>query len=119
MDRIRINEFFRDFDKLRKGIVTVGQFERVLCSLKLHLTDIEYKAIINKYLLPNPTGDPTKDLVNYRSFCEYVDLPFTQKGLEKDPGIRIQMPSIQDANLARRKQIVKYIYIYIYILCRS
>jgi Ca2+-binding EF-hand superfamily protein len=30
MRRVRIEEFFRDFDKLRKGKVTVNQFKSIL-----------------------------------------------------------------------------------------
>ena len=49
MKRIRINEFFRDFDKLRKGKVTKAQFKAVLATLSIQLTDEEYQTLINRY----------------------------------------------------------------------
>jgi len=42
MKRIRINEFFKDFDKLRKGKVTKAQFKAILSTLSISLTDEEY-----------------------------------------------------------------------------
>ena len=39
LKRIRIKEFFLDFDGLRKNIVTGDQFKRVLATLGLILTD--------------------------------------------------------------------------------
>ena len=38
MKRVRVEEFFRDFDKLRKGKVTVPQFRTVLSMLNFQLT---------------------------------------------------------------------------------
>jgi Ca2+-binding EF-hand superfamily protein len=45
MKRIRIEEFFLDFDKLRKGRVTKSQFKAILSQLGLILTDDEYDAL--------------------------------------------------------------------------
>jgi Ca2+-binding EF-hand superfamily protein len=42
MKRVRIEEFFRDFDKLRKGKVTVPQFRTVLSMLNFALTEAEF-----------------------------------------------------------------------------
>lgn len=42
MKRVRINEFFKDFDKLRKGRVTKAQFKAVLSTLSFTLTEEEY-----------------------------------------------------------------------------
>lgn len=42
MRRVRIEEFFRDFDKLRKGKVTPNQFKSILSTLKFDLTEEEY-----------------------------------------------------------------------------
>jgi hypothetical protein len=39
LKRIRIKEFFLDFDGLRKNVVTGDQFKRILASLSLVLTD--------------------------------------------------------------------------------
>ena len=40
--RTRIGEFFKDFDKLRKGKVTKNQFTGVLSMLDFNLTQEEY-----------------------------------------------------------------------------
>ena len=39
MKRVRVEEFFKDFDKLRKGKVTVPQFKSILSMLNFHLTE--------------------------------------------------------------------------------
>jgi Ca2+-binding EF-hand superfamily protein len=45
MKRVRIEEFFRDFDKLRKGRVTRNQFKSILSSMNFTLTNDEFKAL--------------------------------------------------------------------------
>ena len=50
MKRVRVTEYFYDFDKLRKGVVTKDQFRRVLSLLGYGLTDQEYEALEKKYL---------------------------------------------------------------------
>ena len=49
MKRVRIEEFFRDFDKLRKGRVTRNQFKSILSSMNFTLTNDEFKALAQKY----------------------------------------------------------------------
>ena len=39
LKRIRIREFFLDYDGLRKNIVTGDQFKRILSSLNINLSD--------------------------------------------------------------------------------
>jgi len=46
MKRVRIEEFFRDFDKLRKGKVTGNQFKSILSQLNFNLTEEEYQSLI-------------------------------------------------------------------------
>jgi Ca2+-binding EF-hand superfamily protein len=80
--RIRIGEFFRDYDKLRKGKVTPNQFTTVLCMCDFNLTDEEFDYLIEKY--------KTEDaMVNYSSFVENIDSAFTLKGIEKNPSIKV------------------------------
>jgi Ca2+-binding EF-hand superfamily protein len=45
MKRVRIEEFFNDFDKLRKGKVTKNQFQSILSMLNFHLTFQELDAL--------------------------------------------------------------------------
>jgi Ca2+-binding EF-hand superfamily protein len=45
MKRVRIEQFFYDFDKLRKGTVTKSQFSGILSQLNFKLTNEEYEAL--------------------------------------------------------------------------
>lgn len=98
MNRVRITEFFYDFDKLRKGAVTKDQFRRILCMQGFVLTESEYQALEAKFA--NADGH-----MNYVAFCTEVDSVFTVKGLDKDPLKRINMPTVVDSLKARRKRM--------------
>jgi Ca2+-binding EF-hand superfamily protein len=80
--RLRIGEFFRDYDKLRKGKVTPNQFTSVLCMLNFNLTDDEYDHLIEKY----KTDD---NMVKYSDFVENIDSAFTIKGIDKAPSVKV------------------------------
>jgi hypothetical protein len=77
MKRVRIEEFFRDFDKLRKGKVTVPQFRSVLSMLNFPLTEAEFASLAHKYDADGHFA--------YAQFCATINLAFTQKGIDKDP----------------------------------
>ncbi|GAQ80547.1 hypothetical protein KFL_000560360 [Klebsormidium nitens] len=80
-NRIRLREFFVDYDKLRTGYVTEGQFMSGLTSAGLKLSAREMKALADKYKDPeNP-----QQKVHYRAFCDEMDRVFTEKELEKTP----------------------------------
>ena len=49
LKRIRIKEFFLDYDTLRKNIVTGDQFKRIMASLGLVLSDDEFSEIHKVY----------------------------------------------------------------------
>ena len=98
MKRIRINEFFKDFDKLRKGKVTAAQFKAILSTLSISLTDEEYKTLTERY----QTDD---SMVNYQAFCDSIDSIFTVKGLEKLPTVRVKPIESADTDLARKKYL--------------
>jgi Ca2+-binding EF-hand superfamily protein len=93
MKRIRINEFFKDFDKLRKGKVTAAQFKAILSTLSISLTDEEYQTLTERY----QTDD---NMVNYQAFCDSIDSIFTVKGLEKLPTVRVKPIESHDTDLA-------------------
>lgn len=76
MKRIRIEEFFLDFDKLRKGRVTCPQFSSILSQLGFTLTNEEYKALADKYV----TADAEK-FFNYVDFCASINKAFTTYGI--------------------------------------
>jgi len=80
--RIRISEFFRDFDKLRSGFITSSQFRIGLNMAKIVLSGDEYKKLCEFYKAPK-AGDHIK----WRVFSDDVDEIFTKKGLEKSVDI--------------------------------
>ena len=98
MKRIRVTEFFYDFDKLRKGVVTKDQFKRVLSVLGFTITDIEYEALENKYLDKN-------GYMSYSKFCEDIDKAFTIKGIDKNPTTSVKSLEVGDTLKARRKKV--------------
>lgn len=98
MKRVRIEEFFRDFDKLRKGKVTIPQFKSILSIMKFQLTEEEFDSIAEKY----KTID---NLFNYVDFCHTINIAFTQKGIDKNPTHTVKAVTSEDTYLARRKYL--------------
>jgi len=98
MERIRIEEYFRDFDKLRKGTVTKSQFRENMSMLKIRLTEEEFVALENKYL--------TKEgMFNYYAFCDSINRVFAIPGIEKNPKTLVNLPKIEETKPARRKNM--------------
>lgn len=71
-DRIRIKEFFIDFDKLRKGTVGEAAFRTCLGTLNVRFSETEIQQLLAKYKQPYGAG-----LVNYADFCNNVDTVFS------------------------------------------
>lgn len=84
MKRIRIEQFFKDFDKLRKGHVTKNQFNSILSQLGFKFTQDEYAALAQKY----ETNDPER-FFNYVDFAASINKAFTTKGIDKAPSVRV------------------------------
>jgi Ca2+-binding EF-hand superfamily protein len=80
--RIRISEFFRDFDKLRSGHITAAQFRIGLNMAKLSISQREYALLCENF-----KASKAGDHVCWNTFCDTVDEVFTKKGLEKDLSI--------------------------------
>jgi Ca2+-binding EF-hand superfamily protein len=97
MKRVRIEEFFRDFDKLRKGKVTVPQFRTVLSMLNFGLTEDEFQSLARKYDQDGHFG--------YAAFCANINLAFTQKGIDKEPTASVKPVTQDDTIAARRKYL--------------
>ncbi|KAK2582407.1 hypothetical protein KPH14_004725 [Odynerus spinipes] len=101
--RIRIYEFFKDFDPLNDGKVTVSQFRRGLDALqvsslgRLYVAETEIDALITLYKDPN---DP--DRVCWRTFEDDINQVFTVKELEKLPNLKVVSPPKEVAELPRR-----------------
>jgi hypothetical protein len=97
MKRVRIEEFFKDFDKLRKGKVTITQFKTVLSMLNFNLTEEEFDSLAKKY---NADG-----MFNYAQFTYVINSAFTQKGIDKDPVAHVKPVTRDDTFAARRKYL--------------
>ena len=100
MKRVRIEEFFRDFDKLRKGRVTRNQFKSILSSMNFNLTNDEFKALAKKY----ETADPER-FFRYVDFVANINKAFTISGIDKNPTTRVAPVTSHDTLLARRKYL--------------
>jgi Ca2+-binding EF-hand superfamily protein len=77
--RTRVAEFFRDFDKLRSGYITCGQFRIGLNMAKLTISAAEFKLLSDTFKAPK-----AGDHINWRDFSDKVDEVFVKKGLEKN-----------------------------------
>ncbi|KAJ3127798.1 hypothetical protein HK098_005797 [Nowakowskiella sp. JEL0407] len=84
-DRIRLVEFFKDYDRHNCGRVTEAQFRAGLrqASILLHGQDV--KTLLQQY--------QEKDgRVQYRKFCNSIDTVFTVSHLETNPLADVQPP---------------------------
>jgi hypothetical protein len=100
MKRVRIEEFFFDFDKLRKGKVTKNQFQSILSMLNFHLTFQELEALALKY----KTADP-EFMFNYVEFCANINAAFTTYGIQKVPQAMVAAVTVENTTLARKKYL--------------
>lgn len=76
--RIRIGEFFRDFDKLRTGFITCAQFRIGLSMAKVVISHPEFNLITAHFKAPKEG-----EHICWREFVDAVDQVFTKKNLEK------------------------------------
>ena len=100
MKRVRIEEFFFDFDKLRRGKVTKSQFESILSMLNFNLTKEEFQSLADKY----KTDDPDF-FVNYKAFCHNINSAFTTYGIQSNPTAAVNPVTTENTILARRKYL--------------
>jgi len=108
INRVRLSEFFEDFDKLRKGICTKAKFRTALDMANLGLRTEEFDLLEKVYELENE-----RDLVNYKPMIEEVDTVFTLKNLEKSPLIRpiqFKMPEFLDPQLRLNKEENEFLH---------
>lgn len=101
MKRIRIKEFFRDFDVLRKGFVSEEQFKRVLHMSDLQLSESEINTLLSHYKIDNIFNGR----VRYADFCDAIDNVFTTKNIEKDPLATVNKFTENTTLPARRRNI--------------
>lgn len=98
--RVRLNEFFQDFDALRKGVCTQGQLKTVFAVLSLDkdVTKESFEKLCAQY---------TRDdgMFQYVDLVRDIDSAFTLRGLEKRPTTAIGMPDSNSTLSARRSRM--------------
>ncbi|KAH6588639.1 hypothetical protein BASA50_010600 [Batrachochytrium salamandrivorans] len=77
-NRIRLIDFFRDYDRHNCGLITLPQFFAGVSLASLPIDALESPILISHY--QDYTGR-----VNYRRFCTSIDSIFTTNHLEQDP----------------------------------
>jgi len=84
-ERIRVNEFFRDWDHHNCGLVSEFQFRSVLPLLNLRLDQKEINIIVRFYQIKDGR-------IKYRDFCNAINSVFTIDHLEKMPTLQVSLP---------------------------
>ncbi|KAJ9455063.1 hypothetical protein DIPPA_31272 [Diplonema papillatum] len=80
-ERVRISEFLRDFDKLRRGIVSEANFASGLNMAKVDVDAAELSLLAQHFACPKQPG-----FVRWVDFCDLIDEVHTTKRLEANPG---------------------------------
>jgi Ca2+-binding EF-hand superfamily protein len=83
-DRVRLDEYYRDFDKLRHGKITAAQFRAGLNAAGLVLSSEEMDLLGDAYACEE-VDSLGKHWIAWKAFVEDVDSVFTVKGLERAP----------------------------------
>lgn len=78
--RVRVKEYFKDFDSLRCGRCTKAQFARALRMIGMHFAPEEVDALASRYYKDSqPRVTPRAAVpqeISYDAFCEEVDTVF-------------------------------------------
>jgi len=95
--RIRLKEFFQDFDPLRKGYCTPGQCKTVFTILNLskEIDKNDFEQLLATYM-----GED--GLFDYQALVNDVESAFTVPGLEKSPLAMVDFPDASTTSPARR-----------------
>jgi Ca2+-binding EF-hand superfamily protein len=99
MKRVRIEEFFLDFDKLRKGHVHTSQVASILSMLNFTLSREEFQSLADRY----STGVPNE--FNYKAFCASINSAFTTYGIQKHPQTVVSSLTNDNTLIARKKYL--------------
>jgi Ca2+-binding EF-hand superfamily protein len=88
-NRIRLNPFFEDHDKLRKGRISRSRFYRGLGASGSRLSELELGQLSAEYAsVEERDGDGTP-FVSWVRFVEDVNTVFTISGLETQPNLDV------------------------------
>jgi len=86
VNRIRVEEYFQDFDPLRHGSISIARFRMGLSAMgQENLTDPQFYALVEVYADRKRRGN-----VMWTSFLTDVEKVFTERGLEKRPQTKLQ-----------------------------
>ncbi|KAG7380075.1 hypothetical protein PHYBOEH_011584 [Phytophthora boehmeriae] len=83
-DRIRLDEYYRDFDKLRHGKITYAQFCAGLNAAGFVLSQEEMASLGDEYKCKE-VDSMGKHWISWKAFVDDVESIFTVKGLERTP----------------------------------
>lgn len=94
--RVRLSEFFKDFDTLRSGKVTEAKFRTALDESGLKLNDPELTELSRYFADPS---DPKR--VSYEGLLAEIESVFTTPGMESDPSATVAdyTPQVRGASL--------------------
>jgi len=87
-ERVRIQDFFIDFDKKRTGNVSKTQFVSAMSIAGFRLTSLQVHELCEQY--PSQVADKP---VRWRDFCDDVNAVFSPARLEKTPGALVSQSS--------------------------
>ncbi|CRL05796.1 CLUMA_CG018824, isoform A [Clunio marinus] len=79
-NRINIEQFMKDGEKLNNGMLSACQFRARFPSAGIFLTDCELDILCNAFKYST-----CKDKINFRTFCEMMNQAFFDVKLEKRP----------------------------------
>ncbi|CAD7948144.1 unnamed protein product, partial [Amoebophrya sp. A120] len=99
--RIKPNDYFLDFDPLRKGFCTTGQLDTVFGILGLKFLPAEMRELKDMFC----SVDLNLEMFNYAEFCKRVNSAFTYDQVHKDPLAQVQMPTSDSTMPCRRSRV--------------
>merc|ERR1719181_1394562 len=98
--RVRLSEFFKDFDPLRKGFCTAGQLKTVLTisNLEKEVDRNDFNHLVDVYSRDD-------GMFCWQLFARDVDEAFSVPGLEKDPLATTSLPDAATTAPGRRNRM--------------
>lgn len=123
--RIRVREYFNDFDPLKCGRCTRAQFARALKTIGMRLEDDEVQVLTDHFHDNSPRVQKPQD-INYYKFCTCIDEVFNTRSLELSPSASVFSPgatlamSFVPSDLGDEKEdMVLHILHRLAVLCRT
>jgi len=98
--RVRLTEYFRDFDPLRKGFCTAGQLKTVLTisNLEKDIDRNDFNHVVEAYSRDD-------GMFCHALFCRDIDAAFSVPGLEKEPLATTPLPDATTTAPGRRNRM--------------